>query len=216
MADTDEEQIEELKVWWKENGNSLVITVVVTLAIVFGFRAWQNSVADTAAAASVLYENIATAVGNAPVSSLSDEVLSSTRALGNQLKTDYADSTYAHFGAFYMAKIAVEKREYETAEFELMWVLENNVSELLEPVARMRLASVLAAQNRADEGLLALAVEIELGAHAISWHETQGDILYQMGNTSDARAAYQTAADLLGDAARPLLKAKLQDLTVLE
>lgn len=216
MADTDEEQIEELKAWWVENGNSLIITIVVTLAIVFGYRAWQNSVSETAAAASTLYESITNAVRDAPATAPSAEVLSSIRSLGNELKSDYPDSSYAHFGALHMAKIAADRREYETAEFELMWMLENDVDEILEPVTRMRLALVLVEQDRAEEGLQTLSVDIELGAHAVSWHETKGDIHYQMGDHSGARAAYQTAADLLEEdgSPRPMLMAKLQDLTV--
>ena len=216
MADSDEEQIEELKAWWTENGNSLVIMIVVALAAVFGFRAWQNSETETAAAASTLYESISIAVRDAPATSPSAEVLTSLRSLGNQLKADHPDSTYAHFGALHMAKIAADRREYETAEFELMWMLENDVDEILEPVTRMRLALVLVEQDRAEEALQTLSVDIELGAHAVSWHETQGDIHYQMGDHSSARAAYQAAVDLLGEdvSPRPMLMAKLQDLTV--
>ena len=46
MADyeTEEEQIEALKDWWRENGNSLLIGVAVALVAVFGFRGWQTSV----------------------------------------------------------------------------------------------------------------------------------------------------------------------------
>lgn len=216
MADSDEEQIEELKAWWAENGNSLVITIVVALAVVFGYRAWQNSEAEAAEAASTLYESISVAVRDAPATAPSAEVLTSLRSLGNQLKIDYPGSTYAHFGALHMAKIAADRKEYETAEIELMWMLDNDVDGILEPVARMRLALVLVEQDRADEALQMLSVDIELGAHAVSWHETQGDIYYQMGDNENARAAYQTAVDLLSedDSPRPMLMAKLQDLPV--
>jgi predicted negative regulator of RcsB-dependent stress response len=216
VADSDEEQIEELKAWWAENGNSLVITIVVALAVVFGYRAWQNSEAEAAEAASTLYESISVAVRDAPATAPSAEVLTSLRSLGNQLKKDYPDSTYSHFGALHMAKIAADRKEYETAEIELMWMLDNDVDGILEPVARMRLALVLVEQDRADEALQMLSVDIELGAHVVSWHETQGDIYYQMGNNENARAAYQTAVDLISedDSPRPMLIAKLQDLPV--
>jgi predicted negative regulator of RcsB-dependent stress response len=216
VADSDEEQIEELKAWWAENGNSLVITIVLALAVVFGYRAWQNSEAEAAEAASTLYESISVAVRDAPATAPSAEVLTSLRSLGNQLKTDYPDSTYAHFGALHMAKIAADRKEYETAEIELMWMLDNDVDGILEPVARMRLALVLVEQDRADEALQMLSVDIELGAHAVSWHETQGDIYYKMGDNENARDAYQTAVDLLSedDSPRPMLMAKLQDLPV--
>ena len=43
MADhlTDEEQVEALKKWWRENGKSVVGGVVLGLALVGGWRGWQ-------------------------------------------------------------------------------------------------------------------------------------------------------------------------------
>ena len=214
MAETDEEQIDAIKIWWSENGNSLIIGVVVALAGVFGYRAWENSVIEAAEAASSLYESMARAVVGQQISELPDEILASTRALGNQLKIDFADSAYAHFGALQMARIAVETGDLELAETELRWTLDNDVSESLEPIVRMRLAQVVAAQGRLEQALLLLPADQEVNKHASSWYEVRGDIYYQLKNIDAAREAYQTAVDAVPESiSRPIPQAKLDDLT---
>lgn len=213
-AETDEEQIEALKNWWKENGNSLVITIVIALAGVFGYRAWENSVAETAAEASSMYENLAGSLGNGPADTLSDEVLASIRAIGGRLKTEYGDSTYAHFGALHLAKVAMDKGELETAETELRWMLDNEVDSLLEPVVRMRLARVLGAQQRLDEALALLDGVTGVDGYEASWDELRGDLLFQKGDNAAAFDAYQRAVNALPDGqTRPFLKMKLEDLS---
>ena len=39
---TEEEQVEALKSWWKENGKSLIMGVVIAVAAVFGWRGWNQ------------------------------------------------------------------------------------------------------------------------------------------------------------------------------
>ena len=214
MAETDEEQIEVIKAWWSENGNSLIVGVVVALAGVFGYRAWENSVIESAEAASSLYESMTSAVVGQKISELPNETLASTRVLGNQLKIDFQDSAYAHFGALQMARIAVETGDLELAETELRWTLDNEVSELLEPIVRMRLAQVVAAQGRLEQALLLLPTDQKVNKHDSSWHEVRGDIYYQLKNMEAAREAYQIAVNAVPEASpKPILQAKLDDLT---
>jgi len=214
VAETDEEQIEVIKAWWSENGNSLIVGVVVALAGVFGYRAWENSVIESTEAASSLYESMTSAVVGQKISELPNETLASTRVLGNQLKIDFQDSAYAHFGALQMARIAVETGDLELAETELRWTLDNEVSELLEPIVRMRLAQVVAAQGRLEQALLLLPTDQQVNKHASSWHEVRGDIYYQLKNMEAAREAYQTAVNAVPEASpKPILQAKLDDLT---
>ena len=216
-AESDEEQVELLKAWWDENGNSLLISVGVALVAVFGYRAWQNSVAETAEAASALYDDLAVAVVNVHADTMSSELLASSRAIGDQLKLEYPDSTYAHFGALFMARLAVDKKDYPSAEAELRWILDSDVDERLEPVARIRLARVLAAQNRVDDALMILSADIEIGAYQSSRDEVRGDLYYQQGEMDQARQAYQKAFDSLGDGvSKPLLQGKLEDLVLVD
>ena len=48
---TDEERLEVIKKWWRENGSSIITGVVLGLAVLFGSKAWfayQDRKAETA------------------------------------------------------------------------------------------------------------------------------------------------------------------------
>lgn len=213
MAESEEEELEALKNWWSENGNSLVIGIVVALTAVFGYRAWDNSVIETAEAASAMYEDLASSVADQPADALSAEALASVRSIGDRLKIEHGDSVYADFGALFLARLAVDKGEFDTAEAELRWILDNDVAESLEAITRMRLARVLSAQDRVDEALLTLASTASAGEHQTSWDELRGDLYYQSDRLTEARQAYQDAVDGLSeDRPKPLLQMKLEDL----
>ena len=59
---TEEEQVEVLKKWFGENGVSLVVSIVLVLAVVFGYRTWETQTRESGETASVMYENLQMAV----------------------------------------------------------------------------------------------------------------------------------------------------------
>ena len=54
----DEEQVEDLKKWWSENGKGLLAGLAVGLAAVVGWSSWQTWQRTQAELASVRYEQI--------------------------------------------------------------------------------------------------------------------------------------------------------------
>lgn len=40
--ETEEQQIEAAKKWWKENGSSIVTGLMLGLAVLFGYRYWTD------------------------------------------------------------------------------------------------------------------------------------------------------------------------------
>jgi predicted negative regulator of RcsB-dependent stress response len=215
VAETDEEQIEEIKNWWSENGTSLMVSVVVVLAGVFGYQAWDNSVQETAEAASSLYEDLVTAVvQDSPLEVLDEDRLSTGRFLSSRLKEEYAGTSYAHMGALFMAKISVESDDLEAAQAELEWILDNGVEESLEVIVRLRLAQVLLAMDRADDAMASLDA-VEAGSYLSSFEEMKGDIALARGNNDEAREAYRRAIDAMDEGtSKPFLQMKLDNLVV--
>ncbi len=211
---TEEEQVEALKNWFGENGVSLVFGIVIALGAVFGYRAWDTGVRETGEAASAIYENLLSAVGDVPPEGLSKEMIATGTSLAGQLKSDYTDSSYALFAAFHLAKIAVDSGNLDEAATELKWVLDNGAATSMEILARIRLARVLSAQQKYDEALATLDVTLELSSHLSSWEEARGDIYYGKGDMVKAREAYQLAVNNVGeDNLKPYLNMKLEDLT---
>lgn len=208
---TEEEQVEALKKWFEENGTSLVVSIVVVLAVVFGYRTWDTQTREASEAASVSYENLQQAVGVGPLETLSEEKLSTGKFIAEQLKSEHASSTYAHFASLQMAKIAAEKGDLETAASELQWVLDNGVDEKIAIIANLRLAKVKLGLTQFDAALAQLD-SVKPGAHESSYEEVRGDIYYEMDRINEAREAYQRAVILQGDSPKPFTQMKLDDL----
>ena len=213
MAETDEEQIEAIKTWWTENGKALLFSLVLVLGSVSFYRVWQGQVVEDAEKASALYESMTLVVGE-EIKTLSAETIESTRSIGNRLKIDHPDTIYAFLSALHMAKLGVETGDLESAETELRWMLENDADAALQPIVRMRLASIIAAQGRLEDALLLVSEDQNLTGHASSWYELRGDIFYQLNDIDKARESYQKAIDSTSEEPRDrMLLAKLQDIT---
>jgi|TARA_Y100000310_G_scaffold332772_1_gene408974 predicted negative regulator of RcsB-dependent stress response len=214
--ETEEEQIEALKDWWRENGNSLLIGVAVALVAVFGFRGWQTSVQEQGETASGLYQDLMETILIAPNELLDENKRSTGQYLVELLKEEHESSAYAKFASMFMAKQAVEGGDLDAAEKELRWVLDHDASDSIELVARLRLARVIFAKGD-PQTALSLIESVEAGAHASSYEEIKGDIYLDMGRHEDAKNAYQQALNKLAqDASKPLLQMKLDDIAPLQ
>lgn len=212
---TEEEQVEALKSWWKENGKSLMLGIAAALAIVFGYKGWQSQQQAEAENAAVLYQNLVQAVAIASAPQATEEQRATATHLVGSLKSDYSDSAYARFAAMLGARLAVDKGDYEAAVAELDWVLANSPDAVMKVVASMRKARLLAAQGDIDAAL-ALLNSVSEKSFQVGLEELKGDLYLQSGATDKARSAYQQAVSLAADAARPVLQMKLDNLAVEE
>ncbi|PKF71291.1 GTP-binding protein [Pseudomonas fluvialis] len=205
---TEEEQIAQLKEWWQRNGKPLLAGGVLAVAGVFGWQYWQNYQASQAAAASYTYQQLLENVLSSEVERDTAEVVE----LSNKLKSEFAGSPYSQYGALLAAKLAVEAGKLDDAAAELQAVVDKPADATLGELARQRLARVLAAQDKAEEGLTLLDGEAPASYQA-SREELRGDLLKQLQRPAEAREAYQKArAVLADDAAQGTLQLKLDDL----
>ena len=208
---TDEEQVEALKRWWRENGKSTVISIVIAISGVLGWQGWQKQQQAEVEAASAVYQNMLTVVESQP---MTDEQRATANHLAETLKKDFPSSTYARFAAFYKAKFAVEGKDLDAAETELRWVLASNASAEINVQAKLRLARIQYAKQELDAALATL--EGDTLGYAVAFEELRGDIYNAKGDVSQARLAYQKAIELSQQAenpiTNPLLKLKAEQL----
>jgi predicted negative regulator of RcsB-dependent stress response len=204
---TDEEQLAQIKEWWQRNGMPLLLGGALALVLVFGWQFWQKHQLNQAQNASTVYQQLLNAVleeGGVNAAEVS--------RLGNLLKKEFAGSHYAQYGSLFVAKVAVESDRLDEAATELRSVLDKPADKTLEELARQRLARVLAAQGKAEEGLALLEGDAN-EAFAASREELRGDLLVKLGRYDDAHAAYSKAKESLSqDAAIGGLQLKLDDL----
>lgn len=210
---TEEEQIEQIKKWWKENGISIIATVLVAIVGVYGWQGWQTKQQEDIDTASALYQNMLTASqGSNGV--ISGEQRATSNHLAETLKKDFPDSAYAQFAGLYKAKIAVDSDELVKAEAELRWVLASKPIHEIALQTNLRLARVLYAQDKYAEAL-ALLGDADSG-HAPSYEEAKGDIYLAQGDKAKSILAYQKALELnqQGESPtrNPLLEMKIQQL----
>ncbi|MFK8041180.1 YfgM family protein [Congregibacter sp.] len=192
---SEEEQVEALKRWWKENGRSTMIGVVLALGLGFGWQAWQKNQDVAAQNASNLYQQMLQALS-------AEEGQTSTigRQIATELKDSHRGTVYAQFAALHLARLAVNDGQPALAEQELRWVLAMaDAQDDVHQVAQLRLARVLASQDKQDEALTILqgATTNFVASYALA----RGDILLSQGRESDALAAYESAAAALEEGA---------------
>ncbi|MFT6904869.1 MAG: putative negative regulator of RcsB-dependent stress response [Oleiphilaceae bacterium] len=208
---TEEEQIAALKKWWNDNGRSLLIGIGLALVIVFGWKAYQNSVIQMKSEASSLYQQLIT---EATKNNFDDEEANTLNYLATEIKTKYESTEYAIYAALFLAKDAVEQKSNDLAKEELNWVLSNTDDQRIKLIVKARLVRLLSAEGNNEEALAML--NASLPQFEPSYLELKGDIKYRMGENDAAIEAYSAAYQLIKDRlqTQPLLAVKLSDLGV--
>jgi predicted negative regulator of RcsB-dependent stress response len=179
-----DEEIEKLKTFWNEYGNSLVAGVIIGLAALFGFKYWQKTTAEKAIAASNLYTELMGAVAQNQVGP--------AREYAGKLIADYQKSPYAGKAALVLARMDFDAGDRGSAENNLRLAMEQAREDGVRHAARLRLARILADRGDLD-GAMKLAEQKDTGGFAAEYAELRGDILLAKGDRDAARAAYQEA-----------------------
>ena len=191
---SDDETAEAVKKWWRENGKSVVGGAVIGLAAVFGWQGWQQHVTSQGEEAAAVYETMMVRLNAG-----SEEV----NGLAERLRSAYPSTPYATLGALAQAKLSVERGALAEAETHLRWAIKNSPMGEMAALARLRLARVLAADDRADEALTLIA-EVQ-GFEAVV-EELRGDILLARGDREGAKSAFLAARQAGGNDATLDLK----------
>ena len=122
--------------------------------------------------------------------------LGEVERLAERLKGEFGATTYAHFAALHLARVAVVEGDLEVAERELRWVLSQAASGTeLAAVAQQRLARVVAASGD-TKAALALLDSPRDTSFAATYSLARGDVLLQAGREEEARGAYEQARSL--------------------
>jgi len=189
----EQEQLDELKTWWKMHGN--LVTAVITAAAVAalawqGWHWWQRK---EAAQASVIYAAVQ--------ESLAKGDAKRSRELAGELIDKYSGTVYAGMAALLSAKAQTEGGDMKTAQVQLTWAVENAKDGTIRDLARLRLAAILLDQKAYDDALkqLAAAPSAELVPR---FEELKGDVLAAQGKSVEAAAAYDAALAALETAAK--------------
>lgn len=183
---TEEEQVEALKRWWRENGKAIVAGAALGILALVGWRGWSWHQETQALEASAIYDRVSARIRDGDREALV--------TAAERLRDDYGSTTYAALGALAAARAAVDAGEPEAAAEWLRWAMDNGDGAKLGYVARGRLARLEAANGRIDEGLALLDIDPP-PAWAGLYGEIRGDLLTQKGDREAAAEAYRAALD---------------------
>lgn len=199
---TDDEQVEAIKKWWKENGKSVIGGIVLGFAIIGGWQGWQGWERNQGESASILFDTLRQSVRNQAFDKAIED--------GKRLVGEYGGSAYASFAGLELARLAYEKGEKAAARGHLRWVAESAPDPTLREVARLRLGKLLLDMGE-TEALEALLEPSPLSAFAGEFAELRGDLARAKGDQTGARAAYRDAL-ASGVEDEPMLRMKLVDV----
>jgi predicted negative regulator of RcsB-dependent stress response len=211
---TDEQQLETLKHWWKQNGMQLVLVVVLCVGGWYAWQQWQGNKKLKAEMGSLIYIQMMDLASQAPLSALPDEQREAMVEKSQVLKKDYANTQYAHYAGLLLAKLAVAEKRLDDAAVELQMVIDNTEGEELSYIAKMRLARLEMGRKNYPQALQLLEGDMPSAIRS-SVAELQGDIHLFAGDQAQARAAYLRALDTLGSddqRLRALLELKLNQV----
>lgn len=203
---TDEERAVKAKTWLRENGPFMVIGLVVALGGLFGLNKWRDYQETHAEQASVVYEELVAAIASERAITAGEKF--------NQIVGEFGTTPYKDQAQLAMAKLHVDRNEFDEAADYLISVARSGFSEEIQNIARLRLARLRIHQQKFDEALDILNVP-ENTAFAGRFHEVRGDAQAAAGRQEKARDEYQLALALesSGVVDRVYVEAKLNDVS---
>ena len=180
----EQEQLDTLKAWWKENGNRLLGVLLIAVVAMGGWRGWQYYQSKQSSEAATLYAGFLQQLGSNDAKRVNDAAAA--------VMDKYAASGYAARAVLLAAQVNEQGKEAARAKTQLQWVIDHAAEAGLKDAARLRLAAVLL-----DEKNYADAMKLLEAKHPASFDglyaDLRGDVLSAQGKTDEARSAYKLA-----------------------
>lgn len=203
----EQEQLDQLKHFWKQYGNIITWALIVVLGSFAGWNFYQYWQRNQAAQASAMFDEVDRVARTGDLPKLD-------RALGD-MKDKFASTAYAQQAALLAARVYAEAGKNDQAQSALSWVAESAKDEGYKAVARLRLAAVLAESRAYDEAVKQLS-----GTFPPSFlplvADRKADVLMLQGKRDEAKAEYLKAYQAFQENAeyRRLVEIKLNALGV--
>jgi len=190
MADdillSSEEQDERARQWIKENAIYVIAGICLGIAAIFGVNKYKADKLAGAEQASALYASVTAQVANSNISDITGQI--------EELKNDFANTSYAAKSVLIRAKQLVVSGDLESAKQEFKWVMNNGADDAAKQIATLRLAKleIYTENYSAASSLLGTTDMAGLDSH---YAELKGDLANKQGQFDKAKEYYQQAID---------------------
>jgi len=202
--ESEDQQIEAIKKWWKENGASLLLGLGIGVAALLGWREYLAYQTEHSAEASDLFQAVQTQVAT-------DRLDDTHMNKADLIRNEYSDTPYGALVSLVQAKHEYENGNAESAQSHLRWAIDNATEIDIQHVASLRLARVLIAEKKYDEAEVILLSDHPAGFN-VGYEELKGDLYVAKGEIAQARVAYDKAINAAAGSASRWLRLKRQDL----
>jgi predicted negative regulator of RcsB-dependent stress response len=179
----EQEQIDELKAWWKTYGQWVTNGIVALILIYAGYQAWHYYNASQSVEASTQFQAL----------QVTDEKdLKAIQAKAAEIMDKYASTPYAGRAALYAAKANYAANDVKSAKAQLEWVSQNATETSVSAIASLQLANILAEEKNYAAALKLLEAPHDAGFDGL-FSDLKGDVLLALGKKAEAKAAYENA-----------------------
>ena len=203
----EQEQLEALKAWWKDNRNwvlGVLLVVVVTMSVQRGWQYYQHKQADEAA---TLYRQFIEQLASNDAKRINDAAAAVT--------DKFAATAYAARAALLAAQVNEQGKDLARAKTQLQWVIDHAGEATLQDVARLRLAAVFLDEKNYADALKQLETKHPDSFDGL-YADLRGDVLSAQGKIDEARSSYKLAYEKIDAQStyRNLIQIKLDALGV--
>lgn len=203
----EQEQLDQLKAFWKRWGNLITWLITAALAAFAAWQGWNWYQREQAAKASAMYEEFDRA--------LTAQDADKAAAAAADLKAGFAGTGFAAQASLQVAKLQLDKGKADDAKQNLTWVAEQGSEVAYRDLARLRLAGLQLDAKAFDEAIKTLDA-IKSPEFAALVADRRGDALLLQDKRDAAKAEYQKALAGLDKTQdyRRIVEAKLATLGV--
>lgn len=198
----EEQEINQLKDWWKENGKTIIVAFILGVGGMFGWRYWQEHQAEQIAQASAQYDALI-------YSAQQDE--QAKKANIEQFVQANSKTAYAVFALLDEAKKATEKQDFAAAEVNLNQALTQSQDEVLTSIVALRLSAVQFQLGQLDNALTTLN-QVKGESFNARKALLTGDIQVAKGDKIAAKNSFDQAQQSGSQLEQQMAKMKLNNL----
>ena len=200
----EQEQLDEFKAWWKQNGKMLTSLLVAVLVGYAAFQGWHFYQNKQSVEASTQYQELLV---------VDEKDLKIIQAKSAMLMESFSGTPYAGRAALFAAKANYQANEVKSAKAQLDWAIKNAKETSVSALSSLQLANILAEEKDFEGALKLLNARHDAGFDGL-FADLKGDVLVSLGKNVEAKEAYQQALTKLEPKGkfRALTQQKLESL----
>jgi predicted negative regulator of RcsB-dependent stress response len=176
----EQEQLDELKAWWKRYGNLVTWALIAVLAAIAAYQGWKYYQRSEALKASTQYELLA---------QMNLKDIKDIRSVSGQIIENHPGTPYAGRAALIAAKANYASKDAKSAKAQLEWAIKNAKEDSVRSIAQLQLAAIQYEEKAYDDALKTLSEKHEAAFDGLV-ADLKGDILAAQGKRDEAKAAY--------------------------